>query len=244
MRDLLLKRVRPLVERLAEDLVSLATDRIEAELERLSEMFEIALSAYANDSSEYAGAEFVELDRERDLGAGIAAMERAVDSMLGPVAQRDPKPANVTNAGKERQRAVMRCTKCGALGFRSDGCGKTHQPERVLTAITPTRTLKPTPAALDAAKARIKERISSIARQVAAKTTTNTTKRKPDPDDNENAEERWTPREIAEDIEITESRKHAGELPRPRSSFTVTPRNSGEVGYGADLGDVEELDFT
>lgn len=41
------------------------------------------------------------------------------------IAHRDLKPAKPV-ADKTRQRAVMRCRKCGELGFRSDGCGCTH----------------------------------------------------------------------------------------------------------------------
>lgn len=51
--------------------------------------------------------------------------------------ERDPKPEKVaapapvpstTSTGKPRQRAVMRCRKCGAPGFRADGCGTSHAP--------------------------------------------------------------------------------------------------------------------
>ena len=49
MRKALLKRVRPLVERLATDLTELAVRRVEAEFERMTEAFSVALSAYQSD---------------------------------------------------------------------------------------------------------------------------------------------------------------------------------------------------
>lgn len=42
MRDVLLERVRPLVDRLAKDLAALAVERIEAELTRMGEAFSVA----------------------------------------------------------------------------------------------------------------------------------------------------------------------------------------------------------
>jgi hypothetical protein len=47
--DLLLDRIRPLVERLARDMAYIAAARIERELGRVSEADEVALSTYASD---------------------------------------------------------------------------------------------------------------------------------------------------------------------------------------------------
>jgi hypothetical protein len=47
--DLLLERIRPLVERLARDLAHIAAARIERELGRVGEAVEVALSAFATE---------------------------------------------------------------------------------------------------------------------------------------------------------------------------------------------------
>lgn len=49
MRDLLLKRVRPLAESFAKQLTEIAEARIQAELERMGEAFEVAMSAFASE---------------------------------------------------------------------------------------------------------------------------------------------------------------------------------------------------
>lgn len=268
LRDLLLKRVRPLVEALAEDIVNIAVTRIESELGRLAESCDIALSAYAGDVPEPAPAldvtepltdhaanaaaervlanyankrtkrEMAAAIAHRDvkpdneilpgLDAGIAAMKTAVDAMLGPPNHRPPPP-EVTTSGKPRQRAVMRCRKCGKLGARADGCGTAHESAMPDYAAAidearahpvpraPSRTLKPTAAALEAASVRIKGRIASIA--ASASRVDAAPKR--NVDDNPTADERWT-----EDGELAAELARLGDVAGfedliPSSSWSV-----------------------
>jgi hypothetical protein len=63
--DLLLDRIRPLVERLARDMAYIAAARIERELGRVSEAVEVALSTYASDRPDLITAA---------LGPELAAM--------------------------------------------------------------------------------------------------------------------------------------------------------------------------
>lgn len=61
------------------------------------------------------------VDRDRDVASKVRGGKRASEA---------PGPAATTTKGKPRERAVMKCKKCGELGKRSDGCGKTHNVER------------------------------------------------------------------------------------------------------------------
>lgn len=62
----------------------------------------------------------------------------------------DREPAPATTKGEPRKRAVMRCGKCDELGFRSDGCGKTHNVAGAKAAssapiVKPTMTVEVKP---------------------------------------------------------------------------------------------------
>lgn len=106
-----------------------------------------------------------------------------------------------------------------------------------MTAIVTERRLKPTPEALAAAKARI-ARIAERNRATPGRAAEPAREH----NDNENADERWSAREIDEERRIAESSKHAGELPAPSSSFVVTAREGrGDIFHGAGLGDLEEV---
>ena len=244
MRDLLLNRVRPLVDGLAEDLANLVLERIEAELERMTDTFSVALSAYASDGPDLLTATLgTELAREH--GAQAAPAPRAPTKAIGiqpskstpvPIVRsntitnhRVASDAATTSKGDARQRAVMRCRKCGALGYRSDGCGTSHQPQAPQTAVTSKPERKSTAAEIEHAKARSRDRIARIAARVGRAKTAPL--REPEPDDNGNAAERWSSQRIDEERELAENRKQDGDLPRPSASFAV------------DDGDVQELDF-
>lgn len=136
MRKALLKRVRPLVERLATDLTELAVRRVEAELERMTEAFSVALSAYQSNGA----PDLI----EAALGPDLARM-------LNSAPDRDTKPANVPPpAPAERPRVVrppdarsghstdkrrsdgkrigaIICSKCGYVGGNARGCGTAHE---------------------------------------------------------------------------------------------------------------------
>jgi hypothetical protein len=97
--------------------------------------------------------------RESERAPGAAPAGTAA-----PVVHRDLKP-ETTSKGDARQRAVMKCRTCGALGYRSDGCGKTHQPGRATTAIEPARARPIATSDIAAAKVRSQERMASIAKR-------------------------------------------------------------------------------
>jgi len=282
LRDLLLKRVRPAVERTANQIVDLLITRVETELALVPEALEVALSAFAfTPEPKHADSDWPDHDpvptvpsgagrglrsddrrgqgrsdsgdvdgpneeqpaqeasprrREGERAPRLVAPADPLKQVLGPVLagmlappqprpssdyhtieHRDTKPENVTSSGKPRQRAVMRCSKCGKLGARADGCGTSHEPEHVLTAIEPSRQVRPTPAAVAHAK-------NNIARREAIKASAGGLVVKPSRpaqvvDDNANARERWTAEEIAEETERCELLKPDGSMPALSSSW-------------------------
>ncbi|HEY6036327.1 MAG TPA: hypothetical protein VIV58_18750 [Kofleriaceae bacterium] len=127
-----------------------------------------------------------------------------------------PLSLQATTSGKPRQRAVMRCSKCGKLGARADGCGTSHDPERPLSAIDPTPHRKPTTTEVENAKARISNR--EAAKALAAM-------RKPlstaeiDQEDENDSDERWSSARIAAETTVAENNKLDGALPVPKSSW-------------------------
>jgi hypothetical protein len=119
MRDLLLERVRPMVERLAVDLTELAMTRVEAELDRMRDAFEVALSSYAGD-----GAPDL---LTAALGPELANMLNAKPA-ASPKRQRDIKPAKAPAAKREpvNKGGKMVCKACGFVGGNARGCGRSH----------------------------------------------------------------------------------------------------------------------
>lgn len=306
MRDVLLKRVRPLVERLAADLTELAVRRMEVEIERIEESLEVALSAYQSaDVPDLLAAALgpelaamlagggtsrhttIDDDGKRGSGQpaphvtqqgadtpGHRASEAAgnvADPHCTPIGHRGAEPSSSTFPNAKKP---ITCSKCGFVGGNARGCGRAHPtlerpparpaymtPEREITrgpvvtssptiaprrakadpgaqpmtAIAPART-RATPGELAAAR----ERIALIA---ARNTTTHGRAATPARDDNENAEERWSPSRIAAATKALESNKLNYELPEPSSTFVMTPRMDVKSEYGGDLGDVKELDF-
>lgn len=121
MRDVLLKRIRPLVERLANDLADLALARIELDLAKLPEVFEAALSSYASDAAPeppaaapvFAGPAIILSKVRPDLvenGLRLAALPVTVFA------------AALQANGKK----VVTCKKCGFVGGNARGCGTAH----------------------------------------------------------------------------------------------------------------------
>lgn len=86
MRNALLKRVRPLVDRFAAELTALAVTRIERELERMEESFEVALSLYETGAYESDGPHDL---LTQALGPDLARMLSGDDGKRG---SRQPAP--------------------------------------------------------------------------------------------------------------------------------------------------------
>ncbi len=210
MRDVLLKRVRPMVERLATGLVDVAVARIEAELGRLTEALEIALSAYADEPP----------------------------APVPIVIERDPKPDNVVprpvaiHVARAEPTAKPRdtgfapqktCSKCGYVGGNARGCGTAHATvvlasEPVGWASYSVDAVAPA-AKSDPFAADKKDRASRIAARAAA-APRDVAQRMPDADDGDD-EHQWSKERIAVEAARAESRKLGGELPIPRSSWDL-----------------------
>jgi len=212
LRALLTARIRPMLDYLASELAALATARFESEVERMAETLEVGVSAFASELATCAVEPPASPPRPPPTVQSIRATEvrersKPRSSASPPPVRAASPPPPVTAKGKPRERSVMRCRKCGALGFRADGCGTSHKPEPRVNAepTTPPRRLNAKPEALAAAVAR-KSKITSRAREI---------------------------------LDRTRSAR-ADELPVPRSSFRVTPRDHSID--GEDLADVEELD--
>jgi hypothetical protein len=97
-----------------------------------------------------------QVDTESDSGA--AASTSADTKPLPDRAQQQgqdlPPSTSRTTAGKQRQRAVMRCKSCGEVGKRSDSCGITHNvstssasgPPPAITSSPTTSSISRSPA--------------------------------------------------------------------------------------------------
>jgi hypothetical protein len=200
-----------------------------------------------------------------DLATGIAGMSAVVDSMLGPPNHRPPPQVDRDIKPSNMPRKLV-CSKCGFVGGNARGCGRSHptrittveqattlggagselegfakfqfaRNDQPLTAIDPRPPhLKPTPAAVEAARQRIKDRAARIA---AKEQQHHASTPKPEVDHNPTARERWSKSEIAVETGQAEQYKHEGSLPVPRSTFVITPSATSQYGHG--LSQVEEV---
>lgn len=149
MRELLQKKIDEALNRLRDTFVAVTEQRITAELARLMEAFEVALSAYQSDTTDpiakVLGPQLAGMmatpkkNRPRADFPKKAPKVRTigVHPKLGKlgVVERDskpqkaapsPAPTGLTTRGNPRIRPPRRCGKCGELGRRSDTCGITH----------------------------------------------------------------------------------------------------------------------
>lgn len=243
LRAVLLERIEPMVRYLASELAELALARFQAELDRMGEAFEVAVSAFASATDVRGGeqparAAVPEPAAAAEQGSTSPSPPRGaapnlIAQFLGPEIDALMKPApparplealvddlGVTGRGKPRQRPPRSCSKCGRPGARADQCGKGHEPldasAAPMTAIAPRR-LSPTPAALELAKRRAAERNREALRETAPP---EDIEREPE-DDQDDDLERWSAQRIAEERELAEANKREGELPVPRSSWTL-----------------------
>lgn len=120
MRDQIRARIQPFLEEAGEELTSLVMTRIDALVDQVKDAIDVALSSAASD-----------LEPKEDAASTLTMTLFQVGKepkKLTGLKQFVPttKPAKITTKGKARERAVMRCKKCGELGKRSDSCGKTH----------------------------------------------------------------------------------------------------------------------
>jgi hypothetical protein len=165
MRELLLKRVRPLVDRLAEDLASLAVERLEAELVRIEEALTVALSSYQSDSPPNLIAAALGPELAKILDAPEKKPHRKRERV------REYEPENYPPSRRAREQRTepqkngakpITCSKCGFVGGNARGCGTAH-PTLTATAkpallgeffgIKPAQPPSAPPAPADTSKA-------------------------------------------------------------------------------------------
>lgn len=120
-------------------------------------------------------------------------------------------------------------------GFAKFQFGRQDQPMTAI-AVAPARNLRPTPAAVEVARQRIKDRSA----RVAAKDSERHATPRVEVDENPTARERWSKSEIAVETKVAEDAKHiAAALPAPSSSWEIANAKSNEYGHG--LAVVERL---
>lgn len=115
---------------------------------KINRRAKINRKAFMGAASKLAGEAFdrVSSDLGRQLDDAtveiLASVERALSTDAAPKAaktRRDPKPAKVTS-GKRRNH----CKACGAEGFQTKTCGKTHNViGQVVVPATSSRTIAP-----------------------------------------------------------------------------------------------------
>lgn len=267
MRDLMLSLLQPRFDAMRDEVIAALEARIIVLSAQAANAFESALLSALSDLDAEGGhsvrIEPIAPPAKRQRAVGESSAPRAklvqaprktatrhvktVDEKPAPTAKvvhRDIKPAKLTVHGHERVRAVMRCGKCGALGFRSDGCGTSHQPANAVVAPTvapyiaakakvdrtpvvitipppPVRAPKPTAAAIAEHRSRLTVLRERSAQYGMAPADPPVASIGEDEDDEE--------LDVA--IERAERTKKSGAMPKPRSSFRV------------ERGEVAELDF-
>lgn len=118
MRNVLHKHFRSLVDGFAKDLQMIAAKRVEVELERMTEAFAVALSAYESDSSPPTSDLL-----ERALGPDLAAMMK-LDRRLVTVVSRKTGRAKMEWLARRPESSPApepETVKTGACGAESGG---------------------------------------------------------------------------------------------------------------------------
>lgn len=119
----ILERVRPLTEQIATKLSETLLARLDRDIALVGEAFSTALASMGAlpTSAAPSAKPVVEAKPAKKRKA-----KQTAKVSTKPAKTTKLVAAGTTSAGKPRQRAVMKCRKCGELGFRSDGCGRTH----------------------------------------------------------------------------------------------------------------------
>lgn len=130
IRTALLARIQPLVDRLARDLAALAERRIEAEIGRVGEAFEVALSAYQSN-----GAPDL---LEAALGPDLARMFNA-SSTTASAAEDKPRPTRKVRS-KGRPRPVTAQAEATGNVAESQRSPKEHRSSRAVVDTSNART--------------------------------------------------------------------------------------------------------
>jgi hypothetical protein len=247
MRDVLLARIQPLVDRMAADITELAVRRVEAELERMGEAFAVALSAYASDAApdmitKALGPDIARMldtaapapprprpltittaeQADELLGPGTAMAARVKDLLPRPVVVPlctpvDGQPTDIRRASNGAR--LPTCKLCGYVGGNARGCGRSHVTRTAAPSSPAPATPAPDRRAAIAALASKPKADAPIA--VAGD----------DEDD-----EAWPASRIKEETTRAEGRKHKGQLPEPRSSFRIDGDDVTELDFGRDCG--------
>jgi len=272
-----LAQIRPHVARLADDITEKLVDflmwRFELELDRMSEAFEVALSAFESTGEEPTHADpdprdvdpvpevrrspgrVLHQDRQRASAGRVPERAAQAPDPRRDHGQRDARPIAPAPADRPRNAAGKRvgvCTRCGFVGGNSRGCGK---PTGHATQIANTLPdLKIT--AVDNASAKI----AAVRDRIPRPTTDAVEARRariaelakkrpaapaPDLDDgNPNAREHWTDAEFAEERQRSEGKKRKGDNPVVSSSYEVTHDGAdSRLASVRELKDEDELDF-
>lgn len=120
MTDTLRSKLRPFVEQLVNTLIDEAVDLIETTArDRLK-------AALVPPPIAKAIAPVKSIARKAKRGGSRKKAKAAKSATAPRVAARNSGSQLVPSSSEPKKRAKMRCGNCGAIGYRSDGCGKTH----------------------------------------------------------------------------------------------------------------------
>ncbi len=164
MREQLLQRITPAIEKLAEQLVDLVLERIDMHINQLELAFDAAASSFASDILSTAAA-----DTQGTEPVSHTRSRRTRDP--GEARKLAPRPSSPSSSGKESrshgaagpvrsaatrspdQKRTNTCRKCGAIGFTARTCGKTHNVSTSLASAPPSpapRTSSPATSSIQA----------------------------------------------------------------------------------------------
>lgn len=114
------KRLKPIVDRFATTLAQAVAKRVDATITEFEVSFESAMVRIG----EPGGADMQAAPTPSKPSK--PTKRRALKSAPSVQTSAPRAKPDVTSHGKPRKRAQMVCSNCGAVGFRKDGCGRTH----------------------------------------------------------------------------------------------------------------------
>lgn len=116
-------------------------EQVLAYAKALAEVFTVEVDPVMQQLLGPALARSIEAPLRRSAPRTVRAeIESAATKIVDSLAERaaapidaaveEPTSAPVADPAEPKKRSTMKCKKCGALGFRSDGCGRTHNVAR------------------------------------------------------------------------------------------------------------------
>lgn len=114
---------RARVDALVDDLVDVLVDRVESTIGQALDAARSALESDLQRPRDAAPAAGLQWAR---CACGWQGLDTDAEEHFATHENDEPIGAEPSAAPAIRKRATMKCGKCGEVGYRADGCGRTH----------------------------------------------------------------------------------------------------------------------